>query len=100
MNHHPTRPPVLTERSGGTAPGSVVREQSIVVFSRPFTLGGIEGSFPAGSYQVTEERVALDVPWPAYRTATRILIRTGNVVQSWPTTRAELDAALLCDSAE
>ena len=69
-----------------------------VVFTRPFTLPGMDGVHPPGRFDVVVEREPLDVPFPAFRLTTTIMLSAGNAIEAWPVLQADLDAALLADN--
>lgn len=58
----------------------------VVTFSRPFTLSGIDGVQPAGSYTVETDEELVDGPsFPVYRRLSTIIVlpgRPGEVVSS------------------
>jgi len=70
---------------------------SSVVFTRPFSLPGMDGLHAPGTFDVVVEREALDVPWPAFRLTTTIMLSAGNAIEAWTVLQADLDAALLAD---
>lgn len=70
-----------------------------VTFYHPFKLNGMTEAFPAGTYELMIDRIALDVSWGAFRTSATILLKRGAVVSAWPVTRDDLDAALSRDRA-
>ncbi len=70
-----------------------------VVFTRPFILPGMDRPHAPGTFDVVVEREALDVPFPAFRLTTTILLSAGNAVEAWPVLQADLAAALAVDGA-
>lgn len=70
-----------------------------VTFNHPFKLNGMTEAFPAGTYELMIDRVALDVSWEAFRTSAAILLKRGGVVSAWPVTQDDLDAAISRDRA-
>lgn len=71
-----------------------------VTFAAPFTLPGLERSYPAGSYAVRADDEQLDLSFAASRrVATTILLAAGPMTQAWPVTPADLEAALAADVA-
>ncbi len=72
---------------------------SHVVFTRPFSLPGMDGVHAPGTFDVVVEREPLDVPWPAFRLTTRIMLSAGTAIEAWTVSQADLDAALLADRA-
>lgn len=70
-----------------------------VTFAAPFTLPGLDRSYPAGTYRVTTDEEDLDVSFAATRrVATAILLVAGGETQSWPVDPADLEAALTRDA--
>ncbi len=71
-----------------------------VTFARPFSLKGIEGTQPAGAYDVdTDEELIDDLSFLAYRrVATMIHLRTDGATQIYRVDPVELDARLLRDA--
>ena len=70
-----------------------------VTFAAPFTLPGLERSYPAGSYAVTTDDEQLDLSFSAFRrVATTIMLASGAVTQAWPVEPADLAAALAKDA--
>lgn len=80
--------------------------EEIVTFAFPFTLSGLDGVHPAGSYTVlTEDELLESLSFKAYRrVGTTILIpidpRFPNSVQSVSIEPRELETSLLRDRAE
>ena len=72
-------------------------QDETVTFTRPFRLPGMEEDHAPGTFRVTVERTEFDVPWPAYRSATTILLPAGNAIESWAVGRSDLDALLIAD---
>jgi hypothetical protein len=71
-----------------------------VTFRAPFTLPGLERSYPAGNYQVNVDEEQLDLSFSAFRrVATTIMLVSGAMTQAWPVDPADLDAALARDAA-
>ena len=71
-----------------------------VTFSSPFTLPGLERSYPPGSYTVNADDEQLDVSFEASRRiATTILLREGPLTRAWQVKSVDLDAALVADAA-
>ena len=70
---------------------------SNVVFTRPFSLPGMDALHAPGTFDVVVEREPLDVPWPAFRLTTTIMLSAGNAIEAWTVLQADLDAALLAD---
>jgi hypothetical protein len=68
-----------------------------VVFTRPFILPGMDRLHSPGTFDVVVEREPLDVPFPAFRLTTRIMLSAGNAIEAWPVLQADLDAALAAD---
>ena len=77
-----------------------------VTFTRPFSLGGIEGTQPAGTYTVeTHEELLQELSFPAYRrTATLMFLplRAGGafIEQAIDIDPVELEAARKRDAVE
>jgi hypothetical protein len=77
--------------------------ETTVTFTRPFTLTGLDGPQPAGTYTIeTTEEEILDVSFPAFRRIETILrlpavTRPGGTTQAVPVDPAELTAALAAD---
>ena len=72
-----------------------------VTFGSPFTLPGLDRSYPAGSYTVEADDEQLDLSFAASRRiATTILLRAGPMVQAWLVTPADLEAALTQDATK
>ncbi len=70
---------------------------SNVVFTRSFSLPGMDALHAPGTCDVGVEREPLDVPWPAFRLTTTITLSAGNAIEAWTVLQADLDAALLAD---
>ncbi|HEY2806652.1 MAG TPA: hypothetical protein VGI92_12415 [Gemmatimonadales bacterium] len=71
-----------------------------VVFQSPFTLPGLDRSYPAGSYAIHADDEQLDLSFAATRrVATTILLTSGATTQAWPVQPTDLDAALQRDAA-
>ena len=71
-----------------------------VTFGAPFTLPGLDRSYPPGSYTIQADDEQLDLSFAASRrVATTILLRAGPLTQAWLVKRADLDAALAADDA-
>ena len=71
-----------------------------VTFGAPFTLPGLDRSYPAGSYTVTADDEQLDLSFAASRrVATTILLKAGPMTQAWLVKPSDLEAALAADSA-
>lgn len=70
---------------------------SHVVFTRPFILPGMDVLHAPGTFDVVVEREPLDVPFPAFRLTTTILLSAGGTVEAWTVLQADLDAALAAD---
>lgn len=81
------------------------RREETVTFAFPFTMSGLEGAQPAGSYTVlTEEELLESLSFKAYRrVGTNILIpldpRVPNSVRSVSIDPRELETSLLRDRA-
>jgi hypothetical protein len=72
-----------------------------VTFRAPFTLPGLDRSYPAGSYRVDVDDEQLDLSFAAYRrVATTIMLVSGAMTQAWPVNPDDLDAALAKDAAQ
>jgi len=72
----------------------------VVTFAMPFTLPGLERSYPAGSYRVTADDEQLDLSFAASRrVATTIMLTSGPTTLAWPVAQGDLEAALQADSA-
>lgn len=72
-----------------------------VTFRAPFTLPGLDRSYPAGSYQVNVDEEQLDLSFTAFRrVATTIMLVSGPTTQAWPVNPVDLDAALASDAAQ
>jgi len=73
---------------------------SVVTFRAPFTLPGLDRSYPAGDYTVTTDDEQLDVSFSAFRRVeTRIALSQGAITQSWPVSPGDLEQALATDAA-
>ena len=71
-----------------------------VTFTAPFTLPGLDRSYPAGTYRVTTDDEQLDVSFSAFRrVAMHITLSHGAVTESWPVNPVDLEAALAGDGA-
>lgn len=71
-----------------------------VTFRSPFTLPGLDRSYPQGDYTITADDEQLDLGFTAFRrVATTILLHTGATTQAWPVAPADLEAALVADAA-
>jgi hypothetical protein len=71
-----------------------------ITFRAPFTLPGLDRSYPAGSYQVNVDEEQLDLSFSAFRrVATTIMLASGATTQAWPVIPADLEAALARDAA-
>ena len=71
-----------------------------VVFGRPFTLPGLDRSYPAGSYTVTVDDEQLDLSFAASRRiATTIMLASGATTLAWLVAPTDLEAALAQDAA-
>ena len=77
--------------------------ETTVTFTRPFTLTGLDGPQPAGTYTIeTTEEEILDVSFPAFRRIETLLrlpavTRPGGTTQAVPVDPAELAAALAAE---
>ena len=72
-----------------------------VTFGSPFTLPGLDRSYPAGSYTVETDDEQLDLSFAASRrVATTIMLRAGPMVQAWLVKPTDLDAALAADATK
>ena len=72
-----------------------------VNFGSPFTLPGLDRSYPAGSYTVQADDEQLDLSFAASRrVATTILLKAGPMTQAWLVKPADLDAALADDATK
>lgn len=71
-----------------------------VTFKQPFTLSGIEGDLPPGTYDVeTDEVLIADLSFVAWRrVATTIHLRRAGVSQAHRVDAVDLDASLLRDA--
>ncbi len=72
-----------------------------VTFTHPFTLEGVEGVVPAGSYVVdTDEETIDSVSFVAWRrTTTLIHVPFGGATQTRAIDPEDLDASLFADAA-
>lgn len=71
-----------------------------VTFRSPFTLPGLDRSYPPGDYTITADDEQLDLSFTAFRrVATTILLHAGATTQAWPVEPADLQAALIADAA-
>jgi hypothetical protein len=79
----------------------VIRATSYTVtFASPFTLPGLDRSYPSGSYRVEVDDEDLDLSFAASRRiATTITLTSGALTQAWPVKPADLEAALARDAA-
>ena len=68
-----------------------------VTFDHPFRLPGMEMPHAAGTFELHEESEALDVSFPAYRTALTVKIPNAGGYEAWPISAAELDRILAED---
>lgn len=81
-------------------------KRSIVHFSSPFTIAGLEGIHPPGDYAVVEDEDLIEtLSWQGYRrVATFIhlpaIATRSSVRQMVPIEHAELEAALERDRAQ
>jgi hypothetical protein len=72
-----------------------------VVFAAPFTLPGLDRTYPAGTYYVSVDEEALDTSFAAFRrVGTRIALTRGPVIESWPVDPEDLDKALSNDATK
>jgi hypothetical protein len=70
-----------------------------VTFRSPFTLPGLDHTYPAGNYRVVTDDEQLDVSFAASRRiATTIMLTSGAMTQAWLVRQADLDAALANDA--
>lgn len=70
-----------------------------VTFKGPFTLPGLDRSYPAGSYAVNTDDEQLDLSFSAFRrVATIIMLASGATTQAWLVNPADLAAALAKDA--
>jgi len=73
----------------------------LVTFHLPFTLPGLDRSYPAGSYTVTTDDEQLDLSFSAFRrVATTIMLTSGAMTQGWLVTPTDLAAALAEDATK
>jgi hypothetical protein len=73
---------------------------AIVTFAAPFTLPGLERSYPAGNYRIDTDMEQLDLSFAASRrVATTIMLTAGAVTEAWPVDPTDLAAALAKDIA-
>ena len=81
---------------------TIVTHRSSVTFSAPFTIKGVVGQQPAGTYQIEtdEEVVEGNDHVVRHRIATLIFIRRGQATETWTIDPADLAAALAKDSRE
>ena len=72
-----------------------------VTFAHPFTLEGIEGVVPAGSYVVdTDEETIDSVSFVAWRrTTTLIHVPVGGATQTYAIDPEDLEASLFTDAS-
>lgn len=72
-----------------------------VTFSSPFTLPGLDRSYPPGDYTIEVDDEQLDLSFAASRrVSTTIVLRAGAMTQVWPVQPADLDAALAADATK
>lgn len=72
-----------------------------VTFRAPFTLPGLDRSYPAGNYRVNIDEEQLDVSFAARRhVATIIMLSSGAMMQAWLVNPSDLEAALANDAAK
>lgn len=71
-----------------------------VVFAHPFSLPGMDGPHPPGTFDLLVEREPLDLPFPAFRLSVTIMLSAGTAIEAWAVARADLDAALAADRAQ
>ena len=66
-----------------------------VVLRSPFTLPGLERTYPAGTYDVATDEEQLDVSFTAFRRVeTRIRLPSGAEAIYWPITPTDLERIL------
>lgn len=72
-----------------------------VTFRSPFTLPGLDRSYPPGVYKVTADDEQLDLSFVAFRrVATTIILHAGAMTQAWSVQPADLEAALAADATQ
>jgi hypothetical protein len=72
-----------------------------VSFAAPFTLPGLDRSYPAGNYTIQADDEQLDLSFAATRRlATTIMLKSGPMTQAWLVKPIDLDAALALDIAK
>lgn len=69
-----------------------------ITFKHPFVLPDMILPHPPGTFDLVEERIALDVSWEAYRISCRLMLADGGATSAFPVTTADIEAALLADS--
>ena len=71
----------------------------IATFGAPFTLPGLDRTYPAGSYDVSTDEESLDLSFAAFRrVATTIMLVDGPMTQAWPVDPKDLEAAIASDT--
>lgn len=70
-----------------------------VAFTRPFSMSGIDGALPAGTYEIRTEEESIDsVSFLAFRRVATVLdVTSRGETRSYTIDPAELDAALFID---
>jgi hypothetical protein len=72
--------------------------KTVATFTRPFTLPGLDRSYPPGAYEVITDEEQLDLSFSAFRRiSTRIALSAGAVTEYWPVAPTDLAAALAND---
>ncbi len=79
----------------------ITSRSQTVTFTSPFTLPGLDRSYPAGSYIVQTDDQDLDLSFAASRrVATTILLTSGAMTQAWPVDPRDLATALAADATK
>jgi hypothetical protein len=69
--------------------------EATISFPAPFTLPGLDRSYPAGSYVLRIDEEQLDVSFAATRrVATVIMLTSGATTMAWLVEPSDLEAAL------
>jgi len=73
---------------------------SSVTFMAPFTLPGLDRTYPAGTYVVRTDEESLELSFAAFRRiATTIVLVSGATTEAWPVDPKDLEAAVLADAS-
>ena len=79
---------------------TIVTRRSSATFAAPFTVRGVEGQQPAGTYEIETDEEVIEGNGHVVRRriATLMFIRRGQATETWTIDPADLAAALARDS--